>query len=248
MPEGGAVLVTCEHGGNRVPGRYAHLFAGQEALLASHRGWDPGTLSLGRALARRIGAPLHYSRTSRLLVDLNRSLHHHHLFSAVTRGLPEDERERILRNWYRPHREKVRAAVEGRIASGETVLHLAMHSFTPVLEGKARRVEIGLLFDPAREKERTFCHGVRRGLVARLGRVEGPLRVRLNQPYRGVADGFPTWLRGRFPPDRYLGIEVEVSQGLILGGGPAWRQARSAILDALEEGVCQEEGGWAQDL
>ena len=41
-------LITCEHGGNRIPPRYRDLFAGCEALLQSHRGYDPGALTLAR--------------------------------------------------------------------------------------------------------------------------------------------------------------------------------------------------------
>jgi hypothetical protein len=46
--------------------------------------------------------------------------------------------------------------------------------------------------------------------------LEAPgLRVRRNYPYRGVADGFTTALRRRFPADLYLGIELEVNQRLL---------------------------------
>ncbi len=96
LSEGRTLLITCEHGGNRIPKRYRSLFAGQEALLSSHRGWDPGALSLAQTLARSFHAPLHHSCTSRLLVDLNRSLHHPDLFSSITRQLPSEEREEIL--------------------------------------------------------------------------------------------------------------------------------------------------------
>src|SRR3954454_24119921 len=69
-------LVTCEHGGNRIPARYRPLFAGAEALLESHRGYDPGALQLGREIAAALDAPLVSANVSRLLVDLNRSIGH----------------------------------------------------------------------------------------------------------------------------------------------------------------------------
>jgi predicted N-formylglutamate amidohydrolase len=166
-------------------------------------------------------------------VDLNRSLHHPHLFSAVTRKLPPEEREEILREWYRPYRDRLTSAVEERIASGKVVLHLAIHTFTPILGGEVREVEIGLLYDPGRREERIFCHEVRDRLRGGLAKAAGPARVRLNRPYRGKADGFPTWLRKRFPPSQYLGIEVEVNQGLILEGGSGWRVVRKEILKAI---------------
>ena len=228
-----SVVVSCEHGGNRIPAGYAPLFVGREGLLASHRGWDPGALRLARVVARRLGAPLHASRVSRLLVELNRSPQHPHLFSSVTRDLPVQEKEEILRRWYEPYRGRGREAVGGRIEAGIRVLHLSVHSFTPVLDGEERQVEIGLLYDPARTREAAFCRGWQAELHIRLEPLPEPIRVRRNQPYRGAADGFTTWLRKRFPPERYLGIELEVNQGLVARGGSVWRSTRKALLDSL---------------
>ncbi len=234
MFEGFSLLVTCEHGGNRIPKDFSPLFIGQEALLASHRGWDPGALVLAREIARVAQAPLYFSQVSRLLVDLNRSLHHPRLFSALTGPLPPTERGEILRKWYHPYRNEVTAAVSGRVKSGEQVLHLGIHSFTPVLDGKVREVEVGVLFDPARKMERSFGVAMKKDLQGRLGRESGSVRVRLNRPYLGRSDGFPTWLRKRFPPDLYLGIELEVSQGLMVKGGGRWRRIRKIIVEALQ--------------
>lgn len=55
---GPGLLITCEHGGNRVPAAYAPLFLGQDALLDSHRGLDIGSLVLARQLASHLRAPL----------------------------------------------------------------------------------------------------------------------------------------------------------------------------------------------
>ena len=57
-------LITCEHGGNRIPPRFRSLFAGFEALLQTHRGHDPGALALARELAGALAAPLFVSTTS----------------------------------------------------------------------------------------------------------------------------------------------------------------------------------------
>lgn len=226
-------MVTCEHGGNLVPSEYRPLFSGHEALLASHRGWDPGALSLARALAQSLSAPLHYSRVSRLLVDLNRSLGHPRLFSPVTRHLSPHERGEILRKWYHPYRERVEGSVQGLALSSSPLLHLSVHTFTPVLEGKVRDVEVGLLYDPAREGERTFCRLLKRAFTTRLSEFPSPFRVRMNQPYQGTADGFTTALRRRRSAHEYLGIELEVSQELVQGGDPGWRDIRSMVVESV---------------
>ena len=73
-------IITSEHGGNRIPAPYRRLFRGQRALLDSHRGYDPGSLVMAKALASACRTPLVASTVSRLLIDLNRSLATHNFF------------------------------------------------------------------------------------------------------------------------------------------------------------------------
>jgi predicted N-formylglutamate amidohydrolase len=202
-----AWLFTCEHGGNIVPPEYARLFRGAGAALRSHRGWDAGSLEVFRALAPALGDAAFAAETTRLLVDLNRSLHHPALFSEFTRPLPRAERERIAARWWHPWREDVAATIQQWLATGRRVRHVSVHSFTPVLEGRFRNTDIGLLYDPARKLERGLCLQWQAELAAR------GWRVRRNYPYRGVADGHTTALRRRFGT-AYAGIELELNQAL----------------------------------
>ena len=204
------VLVTCEHGGNRIPPRWAALFSRRRKLLESHRGWDPGALTLARALAKALDAPLVANTTSRLLVDLNRSEHHRALFSSITRALPDAERERILDEVYRPYRDRVEQFVDGAVARGR-VVHLSTHSFAPLLHGERRRADVGLLYDPSRRPEKAFCDT----WILALGAALPGLAVRRNSPYRGTADGLTTGLRRRHAANDYIGVEIEVNQRLM---------------------------------
>ena len=202
------VLVTCEHGGHRVPPRYRSLFRGKGALLRSHHGWDAGALRVARGLAAAISAPLIAATTTRLLVDLNRSPHNPRVFSALTRALPRDERRALLARYHRPHWDRVRAALDAH--PGRT-LHVAVHSFTPRWNGEPREFRIGLLYDPQRSRERELAREWQR----RLGRSLSPGAVRRNAPYRGDADGLTTALRRERAPARYLGIELELNQDAV---------------------------------
>lgn len=215
------LLLTCEHAGHRVPREYRALFRGRRRLLASERGWDPGALAVARALARAWAAPLIAGTTTRLLVDLNRSPHNPAVFSELTRGLPREQRERLLARHHRPHWDRVRASVAAR---NGRVLHVAVHSFTPVWRGAERRFEIGILYDPRRPRERRLA----RDWQERLARACPELRVRRNAPYRGNADGLTTALRRELPPARYLGIELELNQRLL--ASPRQRRALAAAL------------------
>ena len=223
------LLVTCEHGGNRIPPEYRPLFKGFERMLGSHRGYDPGALALAEDLAKTCHAPLVASTVSRLLVELNRSTTHRQLYSARTRILPAEVRSRILDEYYRPYRSEVERRAREGIAAGKRVLHLSSHSFTPVLDGITRRADIGLLYDPSRQHERRLCE--RWG--AALSKRVSPLRVRRNYPYRGDADGLTTSLRRRFREDAYLAVEIEVNQKHVLAGGRAWRALRMSIVHSV---------------
>src|SRR5690606_4308281 len=101
--------------------------------------------------------PLFVSTTSRLLIDLNRSIGHPKLYSEATRGAPADVRREILARHYLPYRDAVEAAVEAATARGARVIHVSSHSFTPVLDGVVRDADIGLLYDPARSGESALC-------------------------------------------------------------------------------------------
>jgi predicted N-formylglutamate amidohydrolase len=207
------LLLTCEHGGNRVPAAYGALFRGAARTLASHRGHDLGALHAARSLARALDAPLLAATVTRLLVDLNRSRGHPALHSEFTAGLAAEERERIVRRHYDPWRGRVVEAVAAAIARHGCVLHVSVHSFTPVLGGVRRRADLGLLYDPARAAEARFC---RRWQAALAGCADG-WAVRRNYPYRGTSDGQVVELRRRFGA-RYAGVELEINQALLVPG------------------------------
>jgi len=231
MPEPTRLLISCEHGGNRVPADYRLLFAGKEELLTTHQGYDIGILSFARLLAREFAAPLHAATVTRLLVDLNRSRHSPTLFSPLTRTLPDADRASILNRHYDPYRQAVATTAARQQQGGGRVVHLSVHSFTPVLHGEERQVDVGLLYDPGRAEERLFCRLWQQQLRCRAGQ----LRVRRNAPYRGVSDSLVKALRARFAAESYLGIEIEINQRFPLQGGRPWKELQSLLVASLRE-------------
>ena len=199
------LVLTCEHGGNYIPIEYKAQFINKEAVLHSHRGFDLGALDVFKALNPLADFSI-YSITSRLLIELNRSLHHRNLFSEFTSELSQAEKQKIIVQHYKPYRDAVETAILNFIKEGETVLHISVHSFTPLWENKKRRVDIGLLYDSRISKEKTFC----KTFKAKLQKAN-TYGVRFNQPYLGKSDGFTTYLRKQFP-NNYLGIELEINQ------------------------------------
>jgi predicted N-formylglutamate amidohydrolase len=227
-----AYIVTCEHGGNDVPLEYAPLFRGHQRLLASHRGYDPGALLTARDLARALHATLVVSTVTRLLVELNRSPGRQFRFSPIMRNVPRDVRDDVCRRHYLPYREKVETFVAQAIVSGARVVHVSSHSFTPLLDGIVRHGDVGLLYDPARMRERELC--VRWQLALRALRPDWI--VRRNYPYLGRSDGFTSYLRRRYDAASYVGVELEVNQKHARGGDvPA--DERASIVTALRQAL-----------
>jgi predicted N-formylglutamate amidohydrolase len=230
-----AFVVSCEHGGNSVPVAYRHLFAepAAQAALDSHRGWDPGSLQIGRWFARKLQAPLIVSTTTRLLVEPNRSLGHRRIFSEWPQSLPDDQKQSLLDHYYHPHREQVVAAITAAHAEARTILHLSMHTFTPVWDGVTRTTDVGLLFDPARRPEAALC----RQWQQQLRRHLPDLTIHRNRPYRGTSDGLTTALRRQFPPERYLGVELEVNQRFVADSRTAPRPVLKGLVDSLQQSL-----------
>lgn len=231
------IVVTCEHASARIPRRYIPLFGGKHRLLASHRAYDLGAAEVAIHVARVMGAPVVLGRASRLLIDLNRSSHHPQLFSEISRALPRHERDRILREIYEPHWAAATRAVDRARQHGFAV-HWAIHSFTPVLEGTVRDADIGILYDPARSREKRMAKVLRSAITKELPGV----RVRRNYPYRGVADGLATALRRRCPGSGYAGLEIEINQSM-LGTARARRNLARGLAAAMVRAIGDARSG-----
>ena len=223
-----AVVLSCEHAGNGVPKAFRHLFAADPSILTTHRGYDIGIAPVAAQMAKILGVPLIAFRTSRLVIEPNRSLHHRGLFPALSRDLPAADKVWLIEHLWRPHRQAVTEAIERHIGSDKRVLHLALHSFTPVLEGKIRTADMGLLYDPRRHREKRFALALQQTL-----REMTDLRIRRNYPFRGNTDGLTTALRGVFGPRDYLGLEIELNQRLLTAARPPSSSLARILSDAV---------------
>ncbi len=212
-----SLVFSCEHATNRIPAPYRRLFRGAREELRSHRGWDRGALRVAAALAKHFRAPLFAGEASRLLIDLNRSLHHPRVFSERTRGLPAIERMRLVDRHYAPYRAAVEASLRNALADGGRVVHVSVHSFTPIWKGSPRTAEIGLLYDPRRPFERRIAATWKSAMLD----IAPQLRVRRNYPYRGTSDGFSVALRQTVRSPRYGCIELEINQALLRNASAA---------------------------
>jgi predicted N-formylglutamate amidohydrolase len=221
------LILTCEHGGNEIPQEYKDIFKEAGSVLETHRGFDPGALDLFNYL-KEIATFSKFSSTSRLLIETNRSLENPELFSEFTTNLPSEEKKKIIEIFYDPYRNSVEEKISALISEGKKVLHLAIHSFTPILKGKVRAADIGILFDPAKVEEAEFAANFKDKIL----RQDKELNIKFNYPYLGIDDGFTTYLRKKYP-EKYLGIELEINQNLSWGNKME-TGFKNNILEALQ--------------
>ncbi len=200
------LVLTCEHAFNDIPVEYQYLFRKKLAILKSHRGYDPGAFDLFKTL-EKLAHFSKYQSIGRLLIETNRSQRHRNLFSEFSKELDKKEKCAILQKYYYSYRNEIEAVIHDFLSNGETVLHLSIHSFTPILNAEQRNCDLGLLYDPKREAEKELCLKFKKNILLE----NDGLSIRMNYPYLGKADGFTTYLRKKFK-NNYRGIELEVNQ------------------------------------
>ena len=196
------LILTCEHASNQLPAAFKKAVPAD--ILKTHRAYDIGAQAVFRKLVR-FAKPEFYSegKFSRLFVDLNRTITNKSAFSDFLRD-NEKAKAQATAYW-----KEYRDNVENFIVSnkGAPIVHLGIHSFTPVLNGKVRNTDIGILYDPARPQERAYALVIK----DEIKRLYPAMKVRFNYPYKGTSDGLTTTLRKKFGP-RYVGIEIEINQ------------------------------------
>jgi predicted N-formylglutamate amidohydrolase len=201
------LFLSCEHGGNKIPHQFNQLFSSVTDVLSTHRGFDIGALELFGNLNSLKPTFAISSDISRLVVDLNRSLHRRSLFSQWTKPLSAEIKQEILTRYYFPFRNEFKNQLS-RFIESNPVVHLSVHTFTPVLNGEIRQTDIGILYHPARQGEKDFAQIWKEEMHKLLPQM----RVRFNYPYLGKPDGHVAYHRKQYSNEQYKGIELEVNQ------------------------------------
>ena len=225
-------LVVCDHASNAVPTCLAGLGLTNEAL-AQHIAWDIGAAALALRLAALLGISAVRTGYSRLVVDCNRHLTDPSSMVAVSDGVAIPGNENLndaQRAWrhsalFEPYHLAIEQQLSLLAAAGRAPALIAVHSFTPVMNGFARPWQCGVLWD---RDDR-----LARPLLAAL-RAESGLVVGDNQPYSGQHPADYTIdvhaERRRWPA---VCVEVRQDQLLTSVGVEAWAQRLAQALAPL---------------
>jgi predicted N-formylglutamate amidohydrolase len=233
------IVLTCEHASRALPRGMTPRGPAERAVLVSHWGWDIGAWDLTRALSRRLQAGAVGGGWSRLVVDLNRRIGDPTLIRRDAEGValswnarvtPAEVERRALA-FHVPYHAAINLMVIRRIARGVRPVLFAVHSFTPLYDGRHRDFDVGVLFDRCRSGAIRLAEGLKKS----------GLRVRYNEPYSGLA-GMMYAIHRHGTHHGLPCLELEVNQDLLARRGGAEHVA-AAVARALEPLVAAAAAG-----
>ena len=207
--EGAAPFVLIgDHAGRVIP-RALGTLGVSAADLERHIALDIGVAGMGAALAERLNAVFVRQTYSRLVVDCNRAPDQRGAIVQASDGTPirgniglsEADRARRFAEIHEPYQQ----AIGGALASRPDAILVALHSFTPSMNGVNRPWQVGILHHLG---DTSFALAV----LERL-RADGRWTVGDNQPYRMDGTDY-TVPRHAYPANRRY-VEFEVRQDLV---------------------------------
>ncbi len=168
------VVLVCDHASKAVPGSLGDLGLGAD-LLDHHIGWDRGAAAVTRLLSERLDAPAVLGGYSRLVIDCNRMLGHETSIAVASdgivipgnAGISPTGAARRADAIFHPYHGAVGRIIAGIRLKGPAPAVLAIHSFTPEMDGIARPWQVSVLWgsDPRIPKPLLAALGARDGLV-----------------------------------------------------------------------------------
>ncbi|WP_442505707.1 N-formylglutamate amidohydrolase [Novipirellula sp. SH528] len=251
-----SILISCEMGGDRVPlwlvreslaapqpNSGCDEFTGvslerraQTALnsiqfvpgkLPERLSGDAAAKYVARRMAAMLQVPLIENKYSADLIDVTRSARHRSVMPSAVRQWDSEKRDRLLTEVHAEYRSGIQRAIQQQSRQHGFTIHLSVRSFASLSDGRQRRTDVGLLYDPSREDELAFCLDWMDEMYESVPMI----RVRRNYPRRGTTESLVTAMRSHFPADRYIGVELLVNR--------AWAGRRVSLRDQAIEGICK---------
>ena len=144
-------------------------------------------------------------------------------------GLDETAQDARVQSIFAPYHGRIATELDARAAAGLPTVLIAMHSFTPAMQGVARPWHAGVLY----QRDARFAHALMHALQA-----EGDLVVGDNQPY-AVSDATDYAIPVHAEARGLAHVELEIRQDLIAdaAGQQAWARRLARVLQTLVAGL-----------
>ena len=178
------VLLVCDHASCRFPQALGNMGLDPFARRC-HLAIDIGAGKLTETIAKSLGLTAVIAQYSRLVVDCNRQLMDPGAFLEYgdgilvpgNRNLSQADKDARANAIYWPYHNAIDRQIERLRAIGPKPAFISIHSFTPVLNGIAREVQMGVLWDKDSRLSDIFIEEFRAA-----GFLTGD-----NEPYSGKA-------------------------------------------------------------
>ena len=177
----GRFVLLCDHASNYISADLRNLGL-SAADLASHIAWDIGAAAITELLSDHLRAPAVLCGISRLVIDCNRQLNSPELIPASSNGIvvpgnvamDTASREMRIDRWFHPNHDAVETLLRERIRQRYMPVVIAIHSMTPILNGRPRPWPIALSSDADRRLSNPILAALRK---------PGDILVGDNKPY-----------------------------------------------------------------
>lgn len=200
------ILLVCDHASSRFPASLGDMGLDPFARRC-HLAVDIGAGPLTEKLAESLGVTAVLAQYSRLIVDCNRELMDPSAFLEYgdgivvpgNRNLRRKHKEQRASTLYWPYHTAVSEQVTRLQHVGAKPAFIAVHSFTPVMNGEARPWQMGVLWDKDSRLREIFLEG-----FSAAGYLVGD-----NEPYSGKApQDFTIDHHAEEPGLPHVGIEI----------------------------------------
>lgn len=225
------LLVVCDHASRAVPKAMAGLGL-KAACFDRHIAYDIGAADVTRLLSERLDAPAVIAGYSRLLVDCNRPPGDPTMMPISSDGIPVPanlhltEADVLARmdTFFWPYHRAIAAEIVRMRRKHEPPALLAIHSFTPSLNGVRRPWDIGILWD--RDPR------LARPLLAALRKIPG-LTVGDNEPYSGRDVAYTIDVHGAAGGHAYCAVEIRQDLVATTAGATHWADILAAAMEPI---------------
>jgi predicted N-formylglutamate amidohydrolase len=204
------LIFSCEHATCSIPTANKEALLSQAERITSAEGWDVGSLNLAQSFSMKFRTPLVHCEYSRLIIDCHCREDDPARWSEFYETFTDMQRERLQLKHLVAHALTLRQRVANELERNDAVVHVSVHTFDPELHPG---VDVSLLYSEGKVGESSIALA---WMTAMREELPG-LKVVGNSKFypdrsQTVLDG----LREEFGSQRYIGLELQVSNEMFL--------------------------------
>ena len=204
------LLFCCDHASNLIPLEYKNLGL-KKSTLNQHIAFDIGAKIITKILAKKFNANYVLARYSRILIDLNRDVHHKKLIPEYSdkihilgnKNLNKKERMYRIKIFHKTYHNKISDILYKMDKKFKCKASLiCIHTFTPSLKNEKNRPwDIGLLH----RKDKRLYKPIKKYLKNTKN-----LNIGYNFPYSGYDDvNYTMTYHGEMQNRPFISIEIK---------------------------------------